>query len=325
MSIGHSHAPPNGDAGGPALRKRQHRALWIALWLNAVFLVVEAVGGFVFGSLALIADAAHMFTDVVGLSIAVVAARLADRPATKRHTYGLQRAEVLAAQANGLLILLAAAFIIYEAIQRIGSHSHIDGVGLLVIATLGLLVNLVPAWLLLRVEAGNINVRGAYVHLVTDALASVAAIAAGIAVIIWNAAWVDTLMSLVIGAIVIWAAWGLLRDATRVLLEAAPRGFDISAATEALCACEHVASAHHVHVWSIGTDKTALSAHLVMSGSPSVADSQACVQEAKTILHDEFGVEHVTLELETDACGDNGAGAVDDDCGTGKDAGDAPA
>src|SRR4051794_12216116 len=187
---GHVHDGHPDVAHEHVTRSTQRRALWISLIANGVFMVVEFFGGLAFRSLALIADAAHMLSDVAALGVALVAQYLVDRRATARHSYGLQRAEVLGAQANGLALLAVSAWVIYEAIGRIGEPADVAGGGLLVVATIGLLVNLVSAVLLSRAQGRSLNMRGAFVHMTMDAAGSVAAMVAGIAVVVWDADWV---------------------------------------------------------------------------------------------------------------------------------------
>lgn len=283
-------------------RATQRRALWISLGANAGFLVAEVFGGLAFHSLALLADAAHMVSDVAGLAIALVAQRLLDRPATPKHSYGLQRAEVLGAQANGLTLVAVAGWIILEAIHRIGQPSDVAGGGLLVVATLGLAVNLGSALLLARAQGDSLNMRGAFVHMAVDAAGSVAAIAAGIAVLGWNANWVDPLMSILIAVLVLWSAWGLLRDTANVLLEGTPRGMDATAVEAALANSDDVETVHHLHLWNLASDVPALSAHLVLRGEPDLHEAQASGARLKTMLDERFGISHATLELECHPC-----------------------
>ena len=283
-------------------RSMQRRALWISLVANAAFMVAEVIGGVAFNSLALLADAAHMLSDVAGLGIALVAQRLVDRPATARHTYGMQRAEVLGAQANGLLLLVAAGWIIVEAVRRIGEPADVIGAGVLVVASLGLAVNLGSAALLWRAEGHSLNMRGAVVHMALDAAGSVAAIVAGLAVIFWQATWVDPVVSILIAVLVVWSAWGLLRDTANVLLEGTPKGLDPAAVEAALGADSEVEAVHHMHLWNLASDVAALSAHVVLRGEISLHQAQNSGDRLKTMLEDNFGIAHSTLELECHPC-----------------------
>ena len=298
---GHDHGGHAGHSHGVS-RGMQRRALWISLAANAAFMVVELAGGFAFRSLALLADAAHMLSDVAGLGIALVAQRLLDRPATTRHSYGLQRAEVLGAQTNGLTLLVAAGWIVYEAVHRIGTPADVVGGGLLVVAAVGLAVNLGSAVLLARAQGQSLNMRGAFVHMAVDAAGSVAAITAGIAVVGWGAAWVDPVMSILIAALVVISAWSLLRDTAQVLLEGTPRGMDPAAVEAALIADADVETVHHLHLWNLASDVPALSAHVVLRGDLTLHQAQASGDRLKDVLGEEFGITHATLELECHPC-----------------------
>jgi cobalt-zinc-cadmium efflux system protein len=288
------------------MRERQSRVLALVLALNAAFLVVEVVGGVVFGSLALLADAAHLLTDVAGLAIALAAHRLLTRPASTRHSFGLQRAEVLGAQANGVILVATSGWIVVAAIRRLGDASghHVDGAGMLVVALLGLVANVVGALALARVEHDSLNVHGAVVHLAADAVGSIAAVLAGIAIVVADASWVDPLASIVIALLVVGAAWGLLRDATRILLEATPKTLDSDDVRLALARADGVVDVHHLHVWSLASDTPALSAHVVLDGEPSLHDAQEQGDRLRALLADRFGIAHATLELECHVCDD---------------------
>lgn len=283
-------------------RAAQRRALWIALVANGVFLVAEAAGGAAFHSLALLADAAHMLSDVAGLGIALVAQQLVEKRATARHTYGLQRAEVLGAQANGIALLAVAGWIVVAALRRIGAPARVDGGGLLVVAALGLVVNLGSAVLLARAGGTSLNMRGAFVHMALDAVGSVAAIAAGVAVIVWHANWFDPAVSVALAVLVVWSAFGLLRDATQVLLEGVPRGMSADDIEAALAADDDVDTVHHLHLWNLASDVPALSAHVVLRGEVTLHEAQQHGERLKTMLDERFGIEHATLELECHAC-----------------------
>lgn len=285
-------------------RARQTKVLWFALGINGVLLVAEVIGGLVFGSLALLADAAHMLTDVAGLGIALVAQALMARPQTARHTYGLLRAEALGAQANAILLIASTGWIVVEAARRIGGEAHIDGGPVLVIATLGLAVNVVSAVALARVRGSSLNVEGAYAHMLADALGSVGAIVAALAVLLFDVTWVDTVASVVIALLVLRSGWRLLARTTRVLMEGAPAGMEASSVEAAIREVDGVDDVHHLHVWSLSSDTVALSAHLVMSGEIGLHEAQERGTDVRAVLSDRFGIQHATLELECHACED---------------------
>ncbi len=284
------------------VRRRQERALTVALAVNGVFLVVELAGGLLFGSLALLADAAHMLSDVAALTIALIAQLLLARPATHTHSYGLQRAEVLGAQLNGLILLGASVWITAEAAGRIGNPPEVRGGGLVLVATLGLLANLGSAALLRGAEFGSLNLRGALLHLLLDAVGSVAAIAAGAAVLLWDADWADPAVSIVVAALVLWSGWRLLRETTHVLLEGSPRGLDVGEVAEVLLAHPEVEAVHHIHVWSLASDVRALSAHVVVGEDASLHDAQLLGDALKYELARRFDILHATIELECHVC-----------------------
>ncbi len=293
---------PAGTRDEAKLRRSQERALWLALTANALFLLVELAGGLLFNSLALLADAAHMLSDVAALGIALVAQRLLTRPATARHSYGLQRAEVLGAQANGLVLLLASVWVTVEAVQRLRGDAEVAGGGLLIVASLGLMVNLGSVALLARVQGESLNLRAALLHLLADSVGSVGAMFAGAVVVLWGADWVDPAVSIFIAVLVLWSAWTLLRETTHVLLEGTPRGLDVADVERLLLAHPAVEAVHHVHAWSLASDLRALSAHVVVTEELSLHDAQMLGDELKFELARRFAIEHATLELECHVC-----------------------
>lgn len=299
---GHDDGDDHGGHSHGSMRDVQRRALWIALILNGGFLIAEVAGGIMFNSLALLADAAHMLSDVVGLGIALIAQALMIRPATRRHSYGFQRAEVLGGQLNGILLVVVAGWISFEAIGRIGDPADVQGRGMLIVAALGLAVNVGSAVMLARSRGRSVNMRGAYVHMVVDAAGSVAAIIAAIAVIVWGADWADSVMSLLVAMLVLWSAWGLLRDTTNMLLEAAPDDVDLDEVEAALAADTRVIGVHHTHLWSLASDVTAFSGHVVLSDVDTLHDAQMEGDRLKAMLADSFSIDHATLELECHGC-----------------------
>lgn len=290
----HQHARVDRDAQGRALR--------LALVANGTFLVVEVVGGLATRSLALLADAAHMASDVAALLIALLAQRLLSRPATGTHSYGLQRAEVLGAQANGIALLVAAAWIVFEAVRRLDEPAEVAGGGLLVVALLGLVVNLGSLLVLQRAAGDSLNMRGTVLHMGLDAAGSVGAVVAGAAALWWGADRVDPLVSILVAALVLWSAFGLLRATAHVLLEGTPPGIDTAALTEAILAEPDVEAVHHLHVWSLASDVPALSAHVVLEGERTLHDAQSASGRLKELLEHRFGISHATIELECHPC-----------------------
>jgi cobalt-zinc-cadmium efflux system protein len=294
MADSHIHHAP--------ARSLQRRALWFALLLNAGYMVAEVVGGLAFGSLALLADAGHMLSDVAALSIALVAHSLLDRPSTPRHTYGLQRAEVIGALANGVTLIAVVLWIFVAAAGRLADPPDVEGAGVLLIGLVGLDVNIVSAFMLARARGTSLNMRGAYLHMAADALGSVAVIVAAVAAIVWDATWVDPAASMVIAVLIMWSTLRLLRDTVQVLMEGAPRGMNAAEVETAIASHRYVESVHHLHLWNVASDFPALSAHVVLRDDVSLHEAQQRGDEVKRMLNERFGIEHSTLELECHSC-----------------------
>ncbi|MGZ4802768.1 MAG: cation diffusion facilitator family transporter [Acidimicrobiia bacterium] len=308
--MAHDHHAHTATSGSTTSTYRSRvRALQIALAANGVFFVVQLVAAIAFGSLALIADSAHMASDVVALALALLAQKLTTRAPSNRNTYGMLRAEVLAAQANAAALVLVSGWVVYEAIQRFSHPQPVDGLGVLVVGVLGLGVNAGSAWVIARAGGDNLNLRGAFLHLASDAVGSIGVVIAGAVVVATGAEWIDPLISIFISVLVLIAAWSLLRDATSVLLEGVPKGLDVDAVEQALTSAEGVEAVHHLHVWSIGSETPALSAHVVLAGELTLHDAQARGNQLKTELAEHFGIEHATLELECHTCDDENHGA----------------
>ena len=291
------HAHDHGE-----LNAKRTRVLWISLAANAGFMVVEVIGGIVFNSLALLADAGHMLSDVAGLGIALVAQRLITRPASARHSYGLQRAEVLGALVNGVTLLAVAAWITWEAVGRLGSPPEVAGKGMMFVAAVGLAVNLGSALLLARAAGHSVNMRGAVLHMAVDAAGSVAAMIAALGVLVWRANWLDPVVSLLVVALVVWSVWKLLSETVHVLLEGTPRNLDVQEIERTLQADNLVEDVHHLHVWSLASEVPALSAHVVLSSDFTLHDAQVHSDRLRRSLSERFGIDHATLELECHSC-----------------------
>lgn len=268
--------------------------LVLALLLTLGFAAVEAVVGWWSGSLALLADAAHMLTDSSALALAVAAARLARRPPSLRHSYGLARAEVLAALVNSLLMLVLIAFIVHEAIQRLDSPRDIAGEAVVVVAVIGLAVNLVVAWVLHRGEQ-TLNSRAALLHVLGDALGSVAAIAAGVVVVATGWTPIDPLLSLFVAVLIGVAALRLLREVVHVLMEGVPLHLQLDAIGRDLATLDGVVHVHDLHVWTLSSGTIALSAHLEIR---RLEDWPAILDAARLTLDARHGIRHVTLQPE---------------------------
>jgi cobalt-zinc-cadmium efflux system protein len=293
MSSGHahSHAPA-------AIEPGKERPLWIALVLTSTFLVAEIIGGIVTGSLALISDAAHMFTDAAALAIALAAIRVGRRVADAKRTFGYHRFEILAAAFNALLLFGVAIYILFEAYQRIKSPPTIESTGMLVIATLGLVINLVSMKLLAAGKDGSLNVKGAYLEVWSDMLGSLGVIVGAIVIRFTGWAWVDSAIAVLIGLWVLPRTWVLLRDSVNILLEGVPSGIDLTQVRQALAAMPRVDSVHDLHLWSLTSGKTSLSAHLVSAKG----NADEITRTATKMLEDKFGLHHTTLQVEKVPC-----------------------
>lgn len=280
----------------------QRRALWAALAINLTFVLAEFGGGIAFHSLALLADSAHQLTDVVALALALVALRLVEWPGSARHTFGLQRAEVLVALANGAILGAAAMWVGVEAVRRFDHPGTISAPGVIVVALAGLMANGGGAVLVRQARGDSLGMRAVVVHLSSDAVALFATMVAAVAVILTGSARADAIASVGIGLLVISASWRLLSATIHVLLEGTPAGVDVGVVEDALLEGAGVVGVHHLHVWSLASDTTALSAHVVFDRSLVLHEAQHRSQELKDMLADRFGIEHATLELECHDC-----------------------
>ncbi len=281
----HHHAPANFD-----------RAFAIGIGLNLAFVAVEAFYGWRVDSLALLADAGHNLSDVAGLVLAWGAAVAARRQADARHTYGWQRAGLLAALANALLLLVAMGSLGWEAVQRLGTPVATQGWTLVAVAGVGIVVNSATALLFLRGAHGDLNIRGAYLHMAADALVSLGVVLGG-ALVLWQGwTWVDPVISLLIAAVIVAGTWGLLRQSVHLLFDGVPEGIDLAAVRRSLLALPGVAGLHDLHVWAMGSTENAATAHLVLADQ---ADAGAVLQAATRALQEGYAIGHATLQLET--------------------------
>jgi cobalt-zinc-cadmium efflux system protein len=286
--MAHQHAHPVGaDADA--------RRLGGALALIAAFMAAEVTAAIIASSLALLSDAAHMLTDGVAIGIAIVALRLAQRPPGGGFTYGLRRAEILSAQINGVTLLLLGALIVFEGIRRLIDPPDVEGGLVLAVALVGIPVNLAAAWMIRGAERRSLNVEGALQHIVTDLFAFVATAIAGAVILATGFERADGIASLLIAAVMLRAAFLLLRDSGRVFMEAAPKELDPERIGEALAATPGVVQVHDLHVWEVTTGMPSISAHLIVGQD---ADCHQARWRAARLLADRFGVEHSTLQVE---------------------------
>jgi cobalt-zinc-cadmium efflux system protein len=284
MGHGHVHA-----------ERADARRLGAALALIVGFMVAEVAAGIVASSLALLSDAGHMLTDAVALALALAALRLAQRPPAGSFTYGMRRAEILSAQVNGITLLLLGGLVVYEGIQRLIDPPDVEGTLVLVVALVGIGVNLLAARLLAGAERRSLNIEGAVLHVVTDLFAFLATAVAGAVILIWGFERADGIASLLIATLMLWAAYGLLRESGRVFMEAAPPGLEPKEIGEAIASQPGVVQVHDLHVWEVTTGLPAVSAHLIVGRGDDCHEAR---WNAARLLAERFGIEHSTLQVE---------------------------
>ena len=297
---GHGHSHGFGAHALEARREDSRRRLVVALGINLVMLVAEAVGGVITGSLAVLADAGHLLSDVGSIVLALIAARLAARPASGRRTFGYQRSEVLAALVNGLTLVAVSVFIAIEAIGRFSDPPEIAGGGVLALGVFGLLGNALATWYLARGQRDDINLEGVIRHSFADALGSLGVIVAGAIVLAGGSDIVDPIVGLLISVLVLISSWRLLKEPFDVLMEAAPADLDVDRMGAAICRVEGVRSVHDLHVWTVTAGFPALAAHVVVARG---SDRDQIRQRLEMELGESFGIEHTTLQMEEEAEG----------------------
>jgi cobalt-zinc-cadmium efflux system protein len=291
MSASHSHARSHGE-----VRAGHERALWIALGLTASFMVAEAVGALITQSLALLSDAAHMFTDSAALAVSLVAIWIAKRAADRKRTFGYYRFEILAAAFNAVLLFLVALYILFEAYQRLRAPAEIESMGMLVIGSIGLVVNLVAMHLLRTGSTESLNVKGAYLEVWSDLLGSIGVIVAAIVIQTTGWAWVDSLVAAGIGLWVLPRTWVLLKASINILLQGVPEGVDIEKLEAAIRGVAGVTDLHNLHVWGLTSGKTVMSAHVVVD--PALTDERQVIPSITELVERDFGIEHSTVQVE---------------------------
>jgi cobalt-zinc-cadmium efflux system protein len=279
----HSHIPKG--------RKR----LVLALSITAIWFVIELAGGIYANSLALLADAAHMLTDLGALGLSLFALKIASRPATHEKTYGYLRAEILAAFANGIFLILLGFFIFYEAYQRFWAPPEVKSLPMLIVAATGLCANLVTAGLLFGSRGENLNLRGAFLHVLGDTLGSVGAITAGILILVRDWRLADPLVSAVVGCLVLYSSWELVSESVDILLEGTPRHLKISQILKDLGGIQGVVSVHDLHVWSIASGMTAMSCHIV---TKTDEDASVVLAESSLLMREKYRIGHTTIQIE---------------------------
>lgn len=304
MSDPHSHAD---HAGGGGHAGHNHGAgasskrLALALGLTSAFLVAEMVGAYVFDSLALLSDAAHMFTDSAALAIALAAVKIGQRPPDDQRTFGYRRFEILAAAFNAILLFAVAGYVTIEGIGRFFDPRPVESLGMLAVASLGLIVNLIAMRILAGGRDSSLNIKGAYLEVWADMLGSLGVIGAAIAIYLTGYNWIDPIVAIAIGLWVLPRTWILLRDTTHILLQGVPRGFDLNAIRTAMGEVAGVDGVHDLHLWSVAGDDASLTAHVALAGG---ADAETVRRAVIDMLGSRFHISHATIQTETIACGE---------------------
>jgi cobalt-zinc-cadmium efflux system protein len=281
----HSHAPANASEG----------RLKVALALLVGLMAIEVVFGIIAQSLALLSDAAHMLTDAGAIALALVAIRLARRPARGAMTYGLGRSEILSAQFNGATLLILGLLIVYEGIRRLIDPPEVEGGIVLVVALVGVVINVVAVAVLHGADRRSLNVEGAFQHVLTDLVAFIATAVAGLVILLTGFDRADGLASLFVAAVMLRAAWFLLRDSGRIFLEAAPRSIDVDEVGAAMIGVAGVSEVHDLHVWEVTSGFPALSAHVLVGADDDCHNARLRLEE---VLHERFGIDHTTLQVD---------------------------
>ena len=270
------------------------RAIKIGVSLNLIFVLVEFGFGFFSGSLALLADAGHNASDVVGLLLAWGASFLARRPPSQKFTFGLRRATIYAAFLNAVLLLAACAVILWEAIYRLNDPAPVAGFTMIAVAAIGVVINTVTAILFMQGSKGDANIRGAFLHMAADAAVSVGVVLAGVAIMATGIGWIDPVVSIIIVVVIVWGTWDLFAESVGLAMDAVPRRIDINELTNALAEVPGVLEIHDLHVWGMSTSEVMLTAHLVIAES----SRQGSLKEAQSVLRERFAITHTTLQSE---------------------------
>lgn len=278
---------------------KEKKVLTLILILTMCFMVVEVIAGFYTGSLALLSDATHMFTDVFAISVALLALWFSLRPPTSGKTFGFYRAEILAAFFNSLILLGISIGIIVEAYKRLSNPSEVKSLEMTVVAVIGLFVNLLGVFLLSKYRSKNLNIKGAFYHIISDAIGSLGTLAAGLIMLKTRWYYADPAISILISFLIIRAAWVLLQDSIHILLEGTPKGIDLKSVETAICSHDGVLGVHDLHAWTLTQGFEALSAHMVVR---DMGISEGLIEEIKRNLYSKFKISHVTLQAETREC-----------------------
>jgi cobalt-zinc-cadmium efflux system protein len=279
--------------------------LVITIILNFTITVAEIIGGIISGSLSLISDALHNFSDGISVIISYFAIRLKQKDYSSKHTFGFKRAEVLAAVINSSVLVIISIYLFYEAVIRFQNPEPIKGVLMTIVATVGLAANIIGTLLLKRDAATSINIRSSYLHLLTDAISSVAVILGGLAIVFWNLYWIDPVLTILIAVYITRESFKILSDAIHVLMEGAPPGIKIKEIQREVEALEEVEDIHHLHIWTVGENDVHLEAHVNVPDM-MISKTNLLGEKIEQILKEKFGINHVTLQFECEQCKEAG-------------------
>jgi len=286
MEHDHSHTHEVKDFG---------KAFAIGIALNVAFIIIEVIYGFIINSLALIADAGHNLSDVLGLAIAWVASYLVKKSATKKYTYGMKKSSVLAAFLNAMILLVAIGIIIWEAIRRFAQPQPIEGTTMMIVAGIGVVINAVTALLFFSGRKQDLNIKGAFLHMAADAGISFGVVLVGLLLTITNYYWIDPVVSIVIALIIFWGTWDLLKDSTSLALDAVPKGIDREGVEKYLDSISEIESFHDLHIWAMSTTETALTVHAVVEES---CFRNELIEKISEELRHRFNIVHTTIQIE---------------------------
>lgn len=299
---GHNHSNGhNHDHGHSHVHTNNKNILLISFIIITFYMVIEAVGGFITNSLALLSDAGHMLSDSIALGIAMLAFTFGEKAVNKGKTYGYRRFEILAATLNGITLIGISLYIFYEAIDRFSNPPEVATTGMLIISTIGLLVNVFVAWIMMRGSdtEHNLNMRGAYLHVISDMLGSVGAIVAALLMMFFGWGWADPLASVIVAALVLRSGYYVTKSSLHVLMEGAPKNIDLNEIVHMIQQVDGVKGVHDVHIWSITSSLNALTAHIVVAGNKTVYETEAIMQKIEHLLeHKE--IRHVALQVESE-------------------------
>ncbi|WP_417623111.1 cation diffusion facilitator family transporter [Parasphingorhabdus sp.] len=316
MSAGHHHSHghfphSHHDRHGPNghMPRNFSRAFALGIVLNSIYIIVEVIFGLLAGSVALLADAGHNLSDVLGLAVAWAGAELAKRPPSKRFTYGLGGSSILAALLNALFLLVACGAIAWEAVGRFHAPSPIASSTVVIVASLGIIINFGTAMLFIRGQKDDINIRGAFLHMMADAGVSAGVVVGGIIIYFSGLYWIDPLISLAIVGLIFWSTWGLLSEAVRMSLAGVPPGIDVEKVQEYLTSLPGVEAVHDLHIWPMSTSETAMTAHLVL---PEGHPGKGFLAKVQIEMKARFSIHHITIQIELE---DEEVGVCLTDCG----------